>query len=260
MHYLGGVLDLLAKQPPGPQDRDHGVTHAFGAAARPEMWSLFRDRFGISLTEVYGQTEAASFCIMNVDRIPGAIGRPLDEFEVALKSPDGTLLTDGAGDGEILLNASPPGLLSPGYLYADGNTKAAIRDGWFHTGDLARREADGMLRFLGRAKEAIRYRGENVTALEVETAVMAHPAVSECAAIGVPAEIGEEEILVVVTLTEQATLDPTELLSFLSQQLARFQVPRYLRITDEFPRTPSHRIAKSLLSRDVSEDWDAEAQ
>ena len=108
MHYLGGVLDLLAKRPPDPKDRDHGVTHGFGAAARPEMWVLFPERFGVTLTEVYGQTEAASFCIVNQEGRPGAIGRALPEFDVALRTTDGDLRTEGAGEGRSSYAAIRP--------------------------------------------------------------------------------------------------------------------------------------------------------
>ena len=258
IHYLGGVLDLLAKQPPGAADRDHCVTHAFGAAARPEMWGLFPDRFGVTLTEVYGQTEASSFCIMNTEGAPGAIGRPLPPFDVDLLDETGTAV--GADCvGQIAIAAIPPGLLTPSYLDDPTATAAAFRDGWYLTGDLARRDTEGRLIFAGRVKDAIRRRGENLSALEIETAIVTHPDVKDCALIGVPAEIGEEEILAILELVPGAALAPEELIDWLKSRLAAHQLPRYVRIVERLPRTPSERVAKSEILRDLSDVWDAEA-
>jgi len=257
IHYLGGVLDLLAKQPPGHGDRAHSVTLGFGAGARPDMWRLFPERFGVELIEVYGQTEAASFCVVNAEGYPGAIGRPLDEFAVELLSPAGSDAVAPGTVGEIAVRSAPPGLLTPGYFEDETATAAAFRDGWFRTGDLARRDAGGRLHFMGRVKEAIRRRGENVSALEVETAIAAHPAVEECAVLGVPAEIGEEDILAVLTLRE-AGVDPAGLIRWLSGRLAPSQLPRYVRVVESLPHTPSHRIAKAEISREIAGDWDAE--
>lgn len=257
LHYLGGVLDLLAKQPPAGSDRDHRVTHGFGAAARPEMWRLFPERFGVTLTEVYGQTEASSFCVTNGRGVPGAVGRPLPPFDIALIGTDGAPVKDG-GTGQIAIAATPPGLLTPGYLDDPEATNAAFRNGRFLTGDLARRDKDGNLIFAGRVKDVIRHRGENVSALEVETAISAHPAVADCAALGVAAEIGEEDILVVAELCPGATLAPPDLLAWLGDRLAPFQLPRYVTIVDRLPRTPSERVAKAEIPRDVAGAWDAE--
>jgi len=204
---------------------------------------------------------------MNREGIPGSIGRPLPHFQVALLDAQGQVVAakgtgEGTGEavGEIALRADPPGLLTPGYLDDPQATAAAFRHGWFLTGDLARRDAAGHLIFAGRAKEAIRRRGENVSALEIETVIAAYLAIEECAVLGVPAEIGEEEILAVVTLRPGQTLRPEALLDWLSERLAPHQKPRYLRIVATLPRTPSERIAKAEISRDIRADWDAEAK
>ncbi|MGI9371482.1 MAG: AMP-binding protein, partial [Hyphomicrobiales bacterium] len=163
LHYLGGILDLLEKQPAGAQDLDHHITHGFGAAARAHMWEDFQTRFGVQLTEVYGQTEASSFCLMNEDGVPASIGRTIAPFEAVLKDTDGTVIEGEDTPGELYLHSATPGLISPGYLDAPDATNAVFKGEWFRSGDLARRGADGNFYFAGRTGDAIRRRGENIS-------------------------------------------------------------------------------------------------
>ncbi len=222
------------------------------------MWRLFPERFGVTLTEVYGQTEASSFCVMNTHGMPGAVGRPLPPFDVALIDGNGAPVEDGR-IGQITIAANPPELLTPGYLYDPDATDNAFRNGRFITGDLARRDGHGNLIFAGRLNQTIRRRGENVSALEIEAAINAHPAIADCAAIGVPAEIGEEDILVVVQPGPGADVAPPDLIAWLGGRLATFQLPRYVKFVDHLPRTSSERIAKADISRSITGAWDAES-
>ena len=162
-------------------------------------------------------------------------------------------LRDAAGrpadEGEIVVRERMPHLLTSGYVGA----ASPVVGGWLHTGDIARRDADGTLAFVGRLKDCMRVRGENVAAFEVEAVLAAHPAVAECAAVGVAAEIGEEDILVYVRAT--APLDPADLLTWAEPHLSTWQMPRYVAFVDDFERTPSERVRKAALSRSVDGVW-----
>ena len=132
---------------------------------------------------------------------------------------------------------------------------------WFGTGDLGSLDADGNLTYVDRVKDSLRRRGENVSSVEVEQTVMGHPAVSEAAAVGIPSELGEDDILVVVTLHDGATVDFAELLDFCAARMPYFCVPRYLEALDEIPKNVIGRVRKDVLrSRGLGADaWDREA-
>jgi len=255
IHYLGGVLGLLMKQPERADDADNPARIAWGAAAPVEMWPIFERRFGVRIHECYGLTEGASFTTVNLEGKVSSIGRPVEHFEVRIVDSDGRELPAGAV-GEIVQREREPGLLTSGYFKNAEATRAAIRDGWLHTGDLGYRNIDGLYYFTGRKKDSIRRRGENVSAWEVERALSACPGVEECAVLGVPSELGEDDIKVFVRASRP--LEPGEVIRWCEQRLAYFQVPRYVAFVDSFPKTPSERIRKDELSRSVEDCWDAE--
>jgi len=140
-------------------------------------------------------------------------------------------------------------------------TADAWRNGWFHTGDFFRRSPEGDYYFVDRKKDAIRRRGENVSSFEVEAEVLSHPLVHEAAAIGVPSPFGEDDLMVVIVLAQGAQLDPAELLHYLRPRMATFMLPRYFRVLQDLPKTPSMRVRKDLLRQaGVTPDtWDREA-
>ena len=138
-------------------------------------------------------------------------------------------------------------------------TVEAWRNYWFHTGDAGVRDSDGWFYFVDRQKDAIRVRGENVSSMEVEAEVAAHPAVAECAAIGVPSEWGEEDILVFVVPTDAAAgVDPADLIAFLVQRLPRFMIPRLVSVVRELPKTPTEKVRKNVLREERAkyDVWD----
>ena len=119
-----------------------------------------------------------------------------------------------------------------GYFDDPEQTAEALRDGWLWTGDLARRDVDGFFFYVDRKKDIIRRRGENVSSLEVEVVLAAHPAVEEAAVVGVPSELTEEEILALVQLLPDASVEPAELAAWCRERLADFKVPRYVQLVD----------------------------
>ena len=150
--------------------------------------------------------------------------------------------------------------MNHGYYKNPEATAKAWRNGWFHTGDAFRRDADGNFFFVDRLKDAIRRRGENISSFEVETELCAHPAIKEAAAVAVPSEFAEEEVLAAVSLVEGATLDPEELIRFLIPRMAHFAVPRFIRIVPALPKTPTQKVQKHLLRSEgiTADTWDRE--
>lgn len=255
IHYLGGILQILLKQPPSPQDREHGVRIAWGGGCPPDIWPQFRDRFGIEIRECYGMTEASSLTTCNVTGVVGSVGRPMPWFTVKLLDGDGRPVATGER-GEIVIETSIAGAIFPGYLDNPEATAKALREDGFHTGDLGSFDPDGNLYFHGRMTDSVRCRGENVSAWEVEHVAAEHEAVEDCAMIGVAADVGEQDIKLFVKPRDGIVIDPQALSGWLGQRLAPYQNPRYIAVVDEFERTASQRIMKHKLSPRLDDCWD----
>jgi crotonobetaine/carnitine-CoA ligase len=190
----------------------------------------------------------------------GTCGRPRAGVEARVVDAHDIEVPDGQV-GELILRTSRPWELSPGYYRNPEATAAAWRNGWFHTGDAFRRDPDGNYYFVDRLKDSIRRRGENISSFEVEAEALGHPAVLEAAAIAVPSDVGEDDVLLVVALVEGRTLDPAELLRFLEPRMAHYMLPRYVRVIGAMPKTPTAKIEKHRLRADglTSDTWDREA-
>jgi crotonobetaine/carnitine-CoA ligase len=162
--------------------------------------------------------------------------------------------------GEIVVRSTEPDVLMSGYYRMPEQTDSAMRGGWFHTGDRGRMDVDGYFTFMDRLKDCIRRRGENISSFEVERAVNKHPAVLESAAVGVPSELGEEDVKIVVVLREGYELEPEELVRHCEGEMARFMVPRYVEFRSALPKTPTERVQKyALRAEGAGSAWDREA-
>lgn len=257
-NYIGAMLTMLFKQPERDEDGDHRVRLAVGGAAPTELWPAFEQRFGLEILEIYGLTETATFCIGSPpDAIRvGKLGQPVSWSHVQVQRADGTEAAPGEA-GEIMIRAKQPDTLFRGYYKNDDATAKAMASGWFASGDRGRRDGDGYFVFIDRMKDAIRRRGENISSYEVERAVSSHPAVAESAAVGVPADLGEEEVMAVVVPQEGAHLDPADLVAFCEERIATFMVPRYVLVRDELPKTATQRVQKFVLrAAGVAGAWD----
>ena len=255
IHFLGGILQILLKQPPGPLDRAHGARIAWGGGCPPDIWRPFEERFGMQIRECYGMTEASSFTTFNDSGVVGSVGRPVSWLRVAVLDEHGAPVPPGAR-GEITVRATDPGALTPGYFRNPAATARTLRDGALHTGDSGSFDAEGNLYFHGRMTDSVRVRGENVSAWEVEHVAATHPAVEDCAMIGVAADVGEGEIKLFVQPRAGAALDLAELSAWLAARLAPYQTPRYLAVVREFERTPSQRIMKHRLPATRDDGFD----
>jgi crotonobetaine/carnitine-CoA ligase len=259
LHFLGGILQILLKQPPAPLDRGHGVRIAWGGGCPEDVWRQFEERFGVAIRECYGMTECSSFTTANLDGPIGSVGRPLPWFDVALVNKAGGQVAVGER-GEMVVRERLPGALTRGYFKAPEATAKALRSGAFYTGDIASADAAGNLYFHGRMTDSVRVGGENVSAAEVEEVARKHPAIEDCVMIGVAADVGEAAIKLFVKPKAGMSLLPPALSDWLERRLARYQRPRYITIVEEFERTPSLRIMKHKLSKRTDDAWDALAR
>ena len=259
IHYLGTVPMMILNQPERDDDADNPVRVAYGAGMPGAVWERFEGRFGLRVHELYGSTEQGAVTFTNERaRRVGTCGRVVDDTELEIHDAHGDPVPPGTV-GEIVVRNRAPGIFFEGYLDMPEATVRAWRDLWFHTGDLGSLDEDGYLRFHGRLKDAIRRRGENVSAVELEAVVDAVAGVHESAAVGVPSELGEEEILLVIEPEAGATLDPSHVWAHCEEHLPRYAVPRYLRFVDSLPRTSTNRVEKYRLAALQPTDHDREA-
>ncbi len=249
VNVVGAMLNILLNAPPGPADRDHGIRVVYAALALPEArHRAFERRFGVTLIVGYGMSETTFGTVWPRGEPPryGSMGR-LRQHPRLGEINHARVVRDDGGDaaagetGELWL-ANPA--IMRGYVGAPAETGAALAGGFLHTGDVVRRDADGFFTFVARKKEMIRRRGENISAAEIENVLLAHPDVLEAAVVGVPSELGEDEVVAYVA---PATVDPAALTEFARARLADFKLPATIHVRAALPRTATERIAKHLL-------------
>ncbi|MBN2158789.1 MAG: AMP-binding protein [Spirochaetes bacterium] len=245
---IGAIIPILMKQPERPNDRDNRVRFTFSAACPADDWPRFEKRFGIKIYEGYGAVDGGGNTIMNMGNAPvGSIGKPSPNTVYRMVDRDGNDVPDGT-PGELIFE-SKGGKKSIEYFKNDKATGDKTRGGWIYTGDLVRRDRKGFLYFVGRNAEFMRIKGENVSAYEVEHAIQKHPSVVEAAVYAVPSELAEDEIMASISLVEGHTLKESDLIDFLKEDLAKFAVPRFVKIMKEFPKTETQRIIKKELEK-----------
>ena len=258
----GTVAQFLEAQPEGPDDRDHSMRF-MNCSPLPADPQRFIRRFGLSgISTSYGSTESSCSLLQTLDvpirrgscgvRRPGFQTRLVDDHDIEV----------GPGEvGELVVRTDEPWVISQGYLDDPEATVRAFRNGWFHTGDAMRMDADGYFYFHDRRKDVLRRRGENISSVEVEREVLAHPAVAEVACVAAPGDYGDDEVKVFVVLQPKTVLEPADLIEFLGERMTHFMVPRFYEIVDELPKTPSLRVKKHLLRErgHGPSVWDAEA-
>ncbi|WP_413992273.1 class I adenylate-forming enzyme family protein [Labrys okinawensis] len=255
IHYLGGILQILLKKPESDLDRQHLVRIAWGGGCPMDVWPKFRDRFGVEMRECYGMTEASSITTCNIEGVVGSVGKPMPWYTVDVVDERGNRIAPGSR-GEIVVRSLLEGSLFKGYLDNQEATDKALVGGVLHTGDSGTLDIEGNLWLHGRITDSVRCKGENVSAWEVEHVAAGHPAVEDCAMIGVTADIGEQDIKLFVKAKKGKTIEPEHLSGWLAERLASYQNPRYIEVVGEFERTPSQRIMKHLLPTDLNNCWD----
>jgi crotonobetaine/carnitine-CoA ligase len=258
-HYVGSVLQILLKQPVSSVEREHGVSVLWGGGCPREIWDVVRTRFGVEMREVWGMTETASITTVNIGGPKGSVGKPLEHFDVAVQTLEGTGFAPAGASGQLVVRAREPGVLTSGYFRDPDATAALYRHGWLQTGDMAAMDEQGYLYFQGRLKDSLRCKGENVSAWEVEAVLNSHPAVLQSAVVGVPSEMGEQDVKAFIRVDELEPFAPADLVFWCAGRMPPYQIPRYVALVTEFETTPTNRIRKERLSRSTTDCFDREA-
>ena len=249
---LGVMLEFVLAQPPSGGDHDHGLRAVWTVPCVPRTVDRFRERFGIErLVTSYGTTEVGMVANRVVEpgapASAGAVGH--DFYEVAVADPETDEPVSAGEAGEILVRPRLPWTTTRGYFGMPERTALAMRNLWFHTGDLGRFDEHGDLCFLDRLQDRIRRRGENVASADVEQVLSTHAAVAEAAVVAVAAdEGGEDEIKACVVLAANVSeLDVAGFWAWCDERLPYFAVPRYLQVLDALPKTPTEKVIKHEL-------------
>ncbi|MGI8516193.1 MAG: AMP-binding protein [Acidimicrobiia bacterium] len=246
---VGAVAPILLERDPSDQDRNHRVRMMHGAGALTlDQRTEFEERFGTRLVTGFSMTETSHLATVSPED-PGryrAAGKPISEFEVEILDEVDRPTTPGVV-GEIAVRPRTPFSMFLGYYRDPQATLDAFRNCWFHTGDLGFLDAEGYLHWVDRLKDAIRRKGEMISSQDVEEAARTFAGVAEAAAVGVPGDLGEEEVKLYVRAAAGESLDLIALLAHCKSRLPDFAVPRYYEMIPDFPRTSTHKIAKSEL-------------
>jgi crotonobetaine/carnitine-CoA ligase len=256
VNLIGAMLAILARQPADAFVR--GALHTIYAAPalEPPDNRAFEARFGVRVVTGFGMSECTFGCIESpTSRAKSAsIGRPrshpggLIPNELRIVDPASALAPQGTVGELQFRNAA----VTPGYWNAPEITDRALQDGWLRTGDAGYVDGDGDVVLVGRYKEMIRRRGENVAPREVEDALALHPGVQQAAVVGVPSSLSEEDVVACVIRAPGAAVDEAELRAWCATRLAPYKIPVRIVFLDAFPLTATMRVAKERLKAEIA--------
>ncbi len=248
---IGAMLEILMRQPPRPDDADNPIRLCYtGPSPDRDRQLEIESRFGFEIVCGYALSETPYGLVWRHGSRPyGSLGSARQHPDLGhvndarVVDDSGSVAAGGVGELELRNPA-----IMRGYYEMPDETGEVLVDGWLRTGDLVRDNGDETYTFVGRKKEVIRRRGENLSPAEVEAALERHPDVVEAAVIGVPSELSEQDVKAFVIAAPGRALDVPEVHAFAGRHLARFKVPRYFEIVDELPHTPTGRLAKHRLT------------
>ncbi|MCC6533048.1 MAG: AMP-binding protein [Burkholderiales bacterium] len=256
VNVIEAIGRILVARPRSEFRPQHRIRVVYGA--RADVRDHFRKEFHIPhLLTGFGMTEIPGVCCAPYGGadLPGAMGpigrhpdpqRPWAQCRVVddqgLDVPDGT-------QGELWVKHP---IVMQAYFRDEEQTRASFEDGWFKTGDIVKRDRDGVFWFITRKKDIIRRRGENIAGAELDRVLCEHPSIVEAAAIAVPAELGEDEILACVVARPGHALTADDVAQWCRDRLAPMKVPRFVLLLDELPHTATHKINKQVLKNDAS--------
>lgn len=257
---IGIMASFLARQPPRSDDGDNPLR---GMTMFPinDATIHFAKRFHFDYVTGFNMTEVSTPLITDLNtQVQGSCGTPRSGVTCRLVDEHDIEVPLGA-IGELIVRTDLPWSMNMGYDGMPQATADAWRNGWFHTGDAFRQDPAGNYFFVDRIKDTIRRRGENISSVEVEAEVKAHPAVDEAVAVAVAADGGEDEVLVAIVLKQLHGLEPAALIEFLRPRMPYFMVPRYLRFVAEIPSTETNKLRKNVFREAgvTADTWDREA-
>lgn len=244
LEMMGSINQLVWSAPVCPEETQHQLRIIWSTPI-PVNVDEFEKRFNARVARGggYGSTDAGFVAIPLIDE-PG--GKVLDNFQAGIVDERDELVPIGT-PGELVVRPLEPGIMSDGYFGMPEKTLESRRNLWFHTGDIARLDETGRLHWMYRMNERIRVLGEMVSAFEIEEVILTHPAIEDCAVIGIASDKGEEDVKAFITLKNWHSLDEQELAKFCYGKMSRYMIPKFIQVLDDMPRTPSGKAAKSLL-------------
>jgi crotonobetaine/carnitine-CoA ligase len=247
---MGAILEILNKDPDGVAlAQGHRLRIGWGIAMGVEQVRRFSELFGVGFVTGYGSTEVNMVSMTSrADAKPGSVGKILDDFEVAIFDESDQPVAHG-NVGQIVVRPKRPYITFLEYWGRLRETVDAWRNLWMHTGDAGFIDADGYLHFVDRIKDVIRYRGNNISSVEVENVLLDLPAVQEAAVIPAPSALGgyEQEVQAVLVLAQGYELDAEAVIRHCSEKLPNYAIPRYLDVIDELPKTSTGKVRKTVL-------------
>ena len=258
---LGSMPQYLMKQPKRPNDKEHKVWRINSGAFPKELIRDFEERFNTRVWEGYGAVDGAGFSLGtggSPEAPVGSMGKPAPDAIAEIMDDDMNILAPNEV-GELVFLVKDEEIKTRKVTYYKNPEASAARvqvapDGrlWFLTGDLATKDENGWFFFVDRKKDSIRRRGENIAAWSIERTINQHDKVLESAAYGIKGhqvgeDYAEDEVMVAVVLQPNQTMMPEELLDFLQDKLAYFQIPRFIDFVEELPKSKVHRIMKRYL-------------
>ncbi|MEM6986533.1 MAG: AMP-binding protein, partial [Pseudomonadota bacterium] len=244
---LGAMANFLYQQSASEAELNNSLDRVLMVPLIPEV-DDFKSRFECRVSTTWGGTEMncpmrSGFDLIN-NKTCGRVAT--DRYEVRIVDEDDIEVAPGV-PGEALVRAKEPWIISNGYWNHAEWTVSAWRNQWFHTGDMLMCDDMGNYYFVDRTKDAIRRRGENISSMEVENEINAHPGVLECAVIPVASEQTEQEVMAVVVAKDGHPVDAEELTRFLEPRMAYFMVPRFILFVEALPKTPTGKIQRFKL-------------
>lgn len=271
LHYLGVMPSILMKLPESPEDRVHSVRFGFGAGVAPELHAPFEARFGIPLVEAWAMTETGAGAVIAANRTPrkvgvSCLGRPEGGVEARVVTDEGREAgPDEPGELLVRRKGDDPrrGFFSE-YYKDEKATAEAWAGGWFHTGDIVRRDADGDFYFVDRKKNVIRRSGENIAAVEVESVLLQHPDIEAVGVAAVPDDVRGDEVFACIVTGAPATPETAEAITLWAlERMAYYKPPGWIAFVEALPLTSTQKIQrkelKELAARLLPEAHDTRA-
>jgi acyl-CoA synthetase (AMP-forming)/AMP-acid ligase II len=254
LHYLGVMPSMLMRLPPGPQDRTHGARFGFGAGVDPKLQAEFETRFALPLVEAWAMTETGVGAVISAqqpDRLIGqaCLGLPGPGVETRVTDDLGAEVAPGQ-PGELWVRRAGPDPAYGFFSHYDGNpqaTEEAWAEGWFHTGDIVRQDAEGRFFFVDRKKNVIRRSGENIAAVEVESMLMRHPDITAAGVTAVPDPIRGDEVFACLCVTDPGPDKARQIALWALDRMAYYKVPGHIAFVDTLPLTATQKIQRAAL-------------
>lgn len=259
---VNSIAPILMQQPPKSDDADNPLRVYFYIGMPPEMVEPFERRFAVKAIDTYGSTESGhlAYTIWEERRLGSAGPINTAQYDVKIVDDNDEEVPIGEIGACVSRNKQPFTQMTEYYRMPEETLKT-MRNRWLHSGDLCRVDRDGWLYFVGRGKDTIRRRGENISCYELESMLSACEGILECASVPVPSELGEDEIKIIVAPRPGYDLTFVAVMRFCEKKLPKFMIPRYIEMVAQVDKLPNQKIDKQRLKANglTANTWDAQS-